>query len=167
MHPSIGLDQLHPPATVLAPRSCAEQTHWLRYPPWRLDALTGMAMSCLGSMRLICHEGVATEEVLSFLELAGLERPRSLLLYRTESEAVARARECAARGERLAYFFPPPPGADAPERLLISIAAYGLFNNKARLGEFVLPAACPAAPSRDGRRNRGPAQPAAGTCRFF
>jgi hypothetical protein len=98
-----------------------------------------MAMSCLGSMPLVCHEGVATAEILDFMEMAGLERPRSLLLYRTEAQAVARARECAAKGSRLAYFFPPPPGADAPEMLLVSIESYGLLNNKARLPEFVPP----------------------------
>jgi hypothetical protein len=37
----------------------------------------------MGSMPLICHEGVATAEILAFLEMAGLERPRSLFLYRT------------------------------------------------------------------------------------
>lgn len=88
-------------------------------------------------MPLICHEGVATPQILEFLEMAGLDRPSSLLRYRTESEAIAQARACAARGSRIAYFFPPPAGADAPGMLLVPIALYGPLNNKARLSELV------------------------------
>jgi hypothetical protein len=93
----------------------------------------------MGSMPLICHAGVATEAALSFLESAGLPRPKSLLLYRDEREAVARARECVSAGMRLAYFYPPPAGADADEMLLVPLNAYGSFNDKARLGELVAP----------------------------
>ena len=137
VQPSVPFDRLHPPGTVLAPRSSLDRARWLRMPSWRLDSLTGTAISCLGSMPLICHAGVATSEILDFLETAGLERPRTLRRYRTESEAVALAHECVAGGARLAYFYPPLPGADAPEMLLLSIESYGFFNNKARLGEFV------------------------------
>ena len=135
--PRLGFDALHPPDTVFAPRSSVERTHWFGLPPWRLDALTGTTIACMGSMPLICHAGVATEVALSFLESAGLTRPKSLLLYRDEREAVARARECVSAGMRLAYIYPPPPGADADEMLLVPLDAYGSLNDKARLGELV------------------------------
>lgn len=135
--PARSLATLYPPRTVLAPRSTLERTHWLRFPAWRLDALTGVTISCMGTMPLICHEGVATEEILAFQEAAGIERPRELRLYRTEAEAIALARNSVANGERLASFYPPPPGADTPEGLLVSNERYGFFNNKSRLGDFV------------------------------
>ena len=67
-------------------------------------------------------------------------------------------------GSRLAYFFPPPSGSDAPEILLLSVALYGFLNNKARLGEFVPPQHVPnrrviPAEGIAAMRNRPPERP--------
>jgi hypothetical protein len=137
--PRFTLDALHPRDTAFFPRSTLARTHWIHVPAWRLDALTGLTLSCIGSMPLVCHERVASEPALAFLEAAGLARPKSLLLYRDEAGALARARACVAASRKLAYGYPPPPGADADEMLLVPLGLYAAWNNKARLAEFVPP----------------------------
>jgi hypothetical protein len=137
LEPSFSFDALHPRGAVLMGRSSLERTRWFGIPVWRLDGISGITIACMGAMPLICHEGVATEAALAFLELSGIGKPQSLLLYRSEAEAVARARECVAAGATLAYVYPPPADADAAGTLLVPLERYAALNNKARLGELV------------------------------
>ena len=90
-------------------------------------------------MPLICHEGVATEEILAFQEAAGIERPRALRLYRTEAEAIALARNSVANGERARQLLSLAPGGGHARRPPRFERTLRLLNNKSRLGDSSRP----------------------------
>jgi len=91
----------------------------------------------MGDMPLVCHQATVTPPALEFMHLAGLSPPKNLLPYSTGSEAIALARQRIELGERLVFIYPPLPGVGTADELLVPVTAYGVFNDKRRIPEFV------------------------------
>ncbi len=135
--PAVSFTELHPSRTVFAPRSTLERVCWVLHEEFRIDALTGLTLGLMGDMPLICHQSVASPPILHFFLESGLQPARQLTLYKTETEAIVRARDQLQRGKRLVYVYPPPPELEAPEGLLVPVPLYRWLNDKANLGELV------------------------------
>lgn len=134
---SLTYADLHPLGTFYAPRTTLENTRWVISNPYQIESITGQTACLMGDMPLICHRAVATSPALEFMRLAGLNPPKILLTYSTEAEAISLARQRIKLGERLAYVYPPLPGVEAAEDLLVPVALYGQLNDKRRIPEFV------------------------------
>lgn len=131
--PIATLDELFPPKTVLAPRTCAHPMRWIKIGERQFDHMTGAATSVLGGMPLICHRNTLTAEIRDFFALAGLQLDGEFHTYTSASEAFRLARECRGRGLRLAYFYPPPETAADDEDLVLTRALYDWLNDKASI----------------------------------
>lgn len=128
---------LHPARTVFAPRTTMEHMRRVFSDAYQLESITGVTLSLMGDMPLICHRAVATVPALEFMRIAGLSMPTSLLTYSTEEEALSLARQRISFGERIAYVYYPLPGVNTPKDLLVSCATYKHLNNKSHIPEFI------------------------------
>jgi hypothetical protein len=135
--PSATFSELYPPQTVYAPRSTRELMRWVLDDAFRLDTITGVTLTIMGDMPLICHQSTATPLILDFFRKAGIEPTTNLTTFETEEEAIAVAREYIGRGKKLAYTFPPPLDLHAPGSLLVTLSLYNWLNDKANLAQLV------------------------------
>ncbi len=131
------LSDLYPGQTVFAPRTTVKATKWVFDTPIAVDTVTGVTMSVMCDMPLICHKAVATPEALDFIRLSGLFPPSVLLTYCTVEEAIDHARQRIAKGERLATIYPPMHELDKTDNLLVPTMLYGRLNDKANIADFV------------------------------
>jgi hypothetical protein len=135
--PSAVFSELFPPHTVFAPRSTFQNIRWIFDDAVRLDPLTGLTMSIMGDMPLICHQNAATPLILDFFRQAGLEPASNIATYETEDEAIAIAREHIHRNQRIAYIYPPPSDLGESKGLLIPLPLYNWLNDKGNLEHLV------------------------------
>ncbi|MEQ1842859.1 MAG: hypothetical protein ABL994_20865, partial [Verrucomicrobiales bacterium] len=135
--PSSYFSDLFPAKTVFAPRTSMEDVVSVIDQSFRLDTLTGTTLVVMGEMPLICHRCVATPPALEFFKACGLPLPKEIRCYETEEEAVSLAIEAARRGDRIAYFYPPPAALKKSPELLIPVPIYNRLNDKANLGQLV------------------------------
>lgn len=131
--PSATLSELYPAGTVFAARSSLELTRWVHNDKFRLDTASGFPMSILGEMPLICHQQVNTADIRAFFLLAGIRLTAPFISYKTADEAMDAARHFLSRGYRLAYYYPPLPGIDSDNILVVPIDLYNRLNDKANL----------------------------------
>jgi len=119
------------------PRSNLHHIRWVYEDDYRLDANTGVILTALGDMPIVCHQNAATDSIVKFLRHAGLEPSSKITTYETEAEAVAIAQDHIRRGEKLVYFYPPPSPLDSSEGLLVPVPLYNWLNDKANLAYLV------------------------------
>lgn len=131
--PSATLSELHPPGTVFAARSTLELTRWVHKDKFRLDTATGFPLIILGDMPLVCHWQVHTADILAFFQRAGLIINAPLVPYTSAAEAFDATKRFLVRGHRLIYYYPPLPGLDKDENLLVPLGLYNRLNDKASL----------------------------------
>jgi len=131
--PSATLWELFPAGTVFAPRSTLQLARWVTTDEFRLDTISGLPIPVMGDMPVICHRNTLTPEIHAFYHAAGIELNGPLIAYTTAAEAIQKARECLARGQRLAYYYPPPPEINGDDDLIVPIGLYNWLNDKANL----------------------------------
>lgn len=134
--PAATLADLHPPETVLAPRTTWERAKWSVIEPYRLDFVTGHTLPVMGSMPLICHRAVAAAVGLEFLSACGLPTPQNIEIFDAEEEAIALAAARIRRGERLVYAYPLPDEVSSDSSVLVPVDAYAFLNDKRNLPEL-------------------------------
>lgn len=134
--PAATLSELFPPGTVFAPRSTLQLTRWVHNDAFRLDTASGLPLPVMGDMPVICHCNTLTPEIHAFYHAAGIELSGPLIAYTTAAEAIQRAQECLVRGQRLAYYYPPPPEISADNDLVVPVGLYNWLNDKANLEEL-------------------------------
>lgn len=131
------LDELYPERSFFAPRTVMDHMRWVTDEAFRLDALTGSPIVVMWDMPLICSRQVASPLILDFFRQSGLTPARNLMLFETEAESVALARDCISRGYKLACIYPPPVDLQADESLVVPVPLYNWLNDKANLSRLV------------------------------
>lgn len=134
--PTAFFSQLYPPRTVFMPRTNLHHVRWVYEDDYRLDASTGITLTAMGNMPLICHQNAATASIMKFLRQTGLEPSSNITTYETEAEAVAIARHHIRQGEKLAYFYPPPSALESSDGLVVPVPLYNRLNDKANLAHL-------------------------------
>lgn len=135
--PAAFFSQLYPPRTVFMPRTNLHHVRWVYEDDYRLDASTGVILTAMGNMPLVCHRNAATASIVEFLRQAGLKLSSNITTYQTEAEAVAIALHHIRQGEKLVYFYPPPPALDSSDGLAVPVPLYNRLNDKANLAHLV------------------------------
>lgn len=131
------LDGLYPERSFFAPRTVMDRMRWVTDESFRLDALTGGPIVVMGDMPLICSRQVASSLILDFFCQSGLTPARNLMLFETEADSVALARDCISRGYKLACIYPAPLDLQADPSLVVPLALYNWLNDKANLSRLV------------------------------
>lgn len=144
IRPAITLDQLHPPSTAFTPRSQYADGPWVFVAPFRVDSVTGLALTVTGDMPAVCHEQLLTPVARQFFEHCGVPLEEWLGsglvdTYATEDQAYALASRWADAGYRLAGPYPMPSERIPPGAALVPNDLYGWLNDKANLAELVEP----------------------------
>lgn len=136
LNPSLSLSALFPANTVLAPRTTVDRMCWVTFQEARLDAATGLSLAIAGSLPMICHARAVTPAARALFALAGIEIGPGIRTYTTLDEAIALARACQARGQRLAYYYPPPPEVAHDAGLVVPVSLYDWLNDKANIDQL-------------------------------
>lgn len=135
--PSASFSELHPPQTVYAPRSTWNLVQGIIADAFQLDSMTGVTMTIMGNMPLICHQNTVTPLILDFFREAGLEPASCIDVFETEEEFVAVAQRYAGNANQLIYVYPPSPNLQETGSFLVPLSLYGWLNDKLNLAELV------------------------------
>lgn len=137
--PSVTLEALHPPGTLLTIRTEMDRMRFALPidEEFRLDSASGVMLTIVGNMPVICHENTASPDIQAFMRLAGLQPGTLILPYETEPEATALARAHLLEGRPVAYIYPLPMAVSLHPGLLVSDQLYGWLNDKQNLENLV------------------------------
>ncbi len=138
------LSDLFPPQTFLYMHADPCDVKWVfGVDPVRTDSMGSAIVGIAGKLPLVAHYAGATPEILELFERAGVSLPEQLLTFRSREDGIRIAREQMARGQRLAYAYPPVPELRSAPELLFPAGLYSRLNNKLNLTRYVPEEAAP------------------------
>lgn len=137
--PMVSPEELLPEGAAFMARTDLHQTRMLGYTVFNLDAVTTLLLGVLGRRTTLRHRAGVTDEILGFLEHAGLRIEEDMRVFHGTEEAVARAREIVAEGQKLFWPYPPAPKLYDEAAHLVPPSLWARLNSKEALPEIVPP----------------------------
>lgn len=135
--PAVAPDVFLPPDAVWMARTDLHQTRMLGFTPFNLDAVTTVLLGVLGQRPAVRHVSGATDDILSFLEDAGLVLQEDIRRYETGVEAETIADQLVADGWRLFWPYPLRAGRFDETAHVVAPDLWERLNDKVLLPEIV------------------------------
>jgi len=133
----VASDELYPLDVAYAARTSLEQTRLLGYLPRHRDAVTTVWMGLFGRRASVRHRSGVSDEILRFLETAGLVFEEDVKVYTTGEEAERHTDELVRAGHRLMGPYPLPEERHPRSAHLVAPDVWRLLNAKRNLDRIV------------------------------
>ncbi|NRA98720.1 MAG: hypothetical protein HRU32_02700, partial [Rhodobacteraceae bacterium] len=124
-------------------RSDLHQTRRLGYTVMNLDAVTTQLLGVINARDTVRHIAATTDEILTFLDEAGLHVDERMHRYSAEDEALAIADRLVADGKRLFWPYPLSAGRFEDTAHLVPPDLWLALNSKENLGAIAPQGAMP------------------------
>lgn len=135
--PVVAPDAFLPSDAAWMVRTDLHQTRMLGYTPFNLDAVTTTMLGVLGQRPTVRHVSGVTDDILSFLEDAGLVLQEDIRRYETGVEAEAIADQLVADGWRLFWPYPLRAGRFDDAAHVVAPDLWERLNDKVLLPQIV------------------------------
>ncbi len=131
----------HLPADVaFAARTDLSEMRLLGMTAFHVDSIALLLLGLLNGRTTVRHRSGVTDEILEFLDFAGLEVAEDMLVYETAEQALMFARGLVSQGRRLFHIYPLPEKTHPVGAHLVPPSLWRKLNAKENLGQIVDPA---------------------------
>lgn len=136
LSPLVEPERLWPEKAVFMARTDLERLRLLGVGPANLDSITLHMLGVLGTRPTVRHRSGVTDEILTFLQDAGLMIAEDIRIYDSAEEAEAIADSLVAEGRPLFWPYPLRQGRFHESAHLVRTDLWGRLNSKAFLAEI-------------------------------